>query len=184
MTLTTIPLPYGLRDIKIVGFTTAAATVLSTPTVDLPYARTLSFSEAEEFEELRGDDTVVTTRGKGPSVNWELEGGGISFEALKVLNGGTITETGVTPNQVKKYRKLTTDARPFFHAEGQSISDSGGDVHCVLHRCRASGEIKGEFGDGVFFMTGASGVGLGSLVTADLGALYDFVQNETATANT
>lgn len=182
MPLTTIPLPYGLRDVKLTPYTTDAATTLGTPSVDLPNSRTFSFSEAEEFAELRGDDKVITTRGQGASVEWDLEAGGISFEALKVMAGGLIAETGVTPNQKKTYTKKVTDARPFFKVEGQAISDSGGDLHCVLDRCRLTGNIEGEFSDGEFFLTSASGVALPSLITARVDTLYEFVQNETATA--
>lgn len=181
MALTTIPLPYGLRDVKLTPYTDATGVTLGTA-VDLPNGRTLSFSEAEEFTELRGDDKVVTTRGQGASVEWDLEGGGLSFEALKVLTGGTITETGTTPNQKKTFTKKTTDARPFFKIEGQMISDSGGDVHCVLDLCRTTGNIEGEFADGEFFITGASGVALPSRQATRLDTLYEFVQNETATA--
>jgi hypothetical protein len=184
MPLTVIPIPYGIRDIKVTGYTTAAADVLATPSVDLPYARTLSWTETEDFEELRGDDTIITTKGKGPEVEWELEGGGISFEALKVMDGGTITTTGVAPNQKKVYSKLSTDSKPFFKIEGQVISDSGGDVHLVMDKCRASGDFEGEFTDGEFFLTALSGVALGSSIATRLGILYEFVQNETATANT
>lgn len=181
MPLTTIPLPYGVRDIKVTPYTTDAATTLGTG-VDLPYGRTLSFSEAEDFEELRGDDKVITTRGRGASVDWELESGGISYEAVKVMYGGTITESGVTPNQIKRFRKKDVDTRPFFQVEGQAISDSGGDVHVVLHRCRATGEFEGELADGQFWLTSASGVALPSNVVANVGTIYDFIQNETATA--
>jgi hypothetical protein len=174
-------LPYGLRDVKITPYTTPAATVLGTA-VDLPNARTFSFSEAEEFTELRGDDKVVTTRGSGASVEWDLEAGGLSFEALKVIAGGTIVESGVTPNIVKTFTKKVTDARPFFQVEGQVISDSGGDVHCVLPRCRATGNIEGEFSDQNFFLTSGSGAALPSLVTGEEDILYEFVQNESATA--
>lgn len=184
MPLNTIPLPYGVRDVKVVGFTTAAATALGTPKVDFPYARTLSFSEAEDFEELRGDDTIITTRGKGGSVEWDLEGGGYSFEAVAIMYGGLVTETGTTPAIKKSYRKLATDSRPFFYAEGQSISDSGGDFHAVLHKCRATGNLEGEMADGTFWLTNASGVALPSTVATTLGALYDLVQNETAAAIT
>ena len=50
------PLPYGIRDIKVTPYTDAAATTLAATSIDLPNARTLSFSETEEFTELRGDD--------------------------------------------------------------------------------------------------------------------------------
>lgn len=181
MALTTVPLPYGIRDIKVTPYSDTAATTLGT-SVDLPNGRTLTFSEAEDFEELRGDDKVVTTRGKGAQVDWELEGGGISYEAVKVMYGGTIAETGTTPNQKKTFTKLVTDARPYFKIEGQAISDSGGDVHVILYKCRSTGELSGEFADGSFFLTGASGVAIASTLTGKTDVLYEFVQNETATA--
>lgn len=181
MALTTIPLPYGLRDVKLTPYTDAGATTLGT-SVDLPNGRTLSFSEAEEFEELRGDDKVITTRGKGAKVEWELEAGGISIEAYKVMAGGTIAETGTTPNQVKTFTKKVTDVRPFFKIEGQVISDSGGDVHCVIYKCRATGNLEGEFSDGQFFLTAGSGEGLPATLTGETDTLYKFIQNETVTA--
>ena len=177
MPLTTIPLPYGLRDVKI--RTMAAGTETPGTAVDLPNARTFSFAEAEEFDELRGDDGLRAVHGRGPVVNWSLEGGGVSFEAVKAMFGGTITETGVTPNQKKTFAKLGADQRPYFEVEGQSISDSGGDFHAVVHKARCTGDLSGEFGDGVFFLTGASGQALPK--TAD-DKLYTFVQNETTTA--
>lgn len=182
MPLTTIPLPYGLRDVKVTSYTDAAATTLGSTSTDLPYARTFSFSEAEDFEELRGDDKLVTTRGKGAGVDWDLEAGGLSLDALKIMAGGTITETGTTPAQKRVYTKKVTDTRPFFKVEGQAISDSGGDVHCVLDRCRVTGNVEGEFGDGAFWLTAAHGVALPSLISARVDTLYEFTQNETAVA--
>ncbi len=180
MALTTVPLPFGLRDVKLTPYTTDAATTLGT-SVDLPNSRTFSFAETEEFEELRGDDKVVATHGSGPSVEWELEGGGVSFEAVKVMYGGTVSETGVTPNQIKKYVKLVTDSRPYFKVEGQSISDSGGDFHIVLYKCKATDNLTGELGDGQFFLTGASGVAMASTLTSHVDKVWEFVQNETVT---
>lgn len=183
MPLTTHPLPFGLRDVKLTPFTTEAATAYGTG-VDLPVARTFSFSESEDFEELEGDDTKVASHGSGPSLEWELESGGLPFEAFRVMAGGTISETGVTPSQQKVYSKLATDSRPYFKAEGQAISDSGGDVHGIVYKAKADGNLEGEFANGSFFLTSASGKGYGSTVTADVGKLYDFVQNETAIAIT
>jgi hypothetical protein len=177
MALTTIPLPYGLRDVKIKPM--AAGSETPGTAVDLPNSRTLSFAESEDFEDLRGDDGLVATHGRGPTVNWSLEGGGVSLEAVKALFGGTITETGSTPNQVKKHTKLGTDVRPYCQIEGQAISDSGGDFHVVIYKGRCTGELNGEMTDGSFWLTGASGQ---ALPRASDGKLYDLVQNETATA--
>lgn len=181
MALTTVPTPYGLRDVRLTPYTDAGATTLGTP-VDLPNSRTLSFTETEDFESLRGDDKDVTTRGKGATVEWELEGGGISFEAVAVMYGNTIATTGTTPNQIKTMTKLVTTARPWFKIEGQSISDSGGDFHCIIWKCRATGELSGEQGDGQFLLTGAKGVGLPATISGSTDVLYQFVHNETAVA--
>lgn len=164
-------LPYGLRDVKV-----WPAGGAIDDGIDLPNAQTFSFEESEEFTELRGDDKVVATRGQGPGVAWELGSGGIDLEAYAIINGGEVVVTGVTPNVKRTYTKKVTDARPEFKVEGQAISESGGDFHAVLPRCKASEGIKGELTDGEFWVTEASGIALGD----DDDTLYEFVENETA----
>lgn len=172
-------LPYGLRDIKLTRYTDASGSVLDSTSIDLPNAQTLSFSETEEFQELRGDDRVVAIRGQGAQVEWELEAGGMDFRAWEILTGGTVILTGIAPNRKWTLRKRATDARPYFRMEGRVISESGGDIHGIIYRCRANDTVEGEFADGEFFVTSASGQGLPMLDEAfDL--LYDIVQNETA----
>lgn len=175
MALANPTLPYGLRDVKLKPID---ASGVVGGAVDLPVARTFSFTEAEDFEELRGDDRVVAIRGKGPKVEWELESGGISLPAFEVMAGGTTTSGGVTPNETLTLKKLVTDARPYFQVEGQAISDSGGDFHVKLFKCRASDSLEGELSDGTFWLTSASGEAIGN--AAD--ELYEFTANETATA--
>lgn len=172
-------LPFGMRDTKVTPY--ATPTTLDTM-VDQPNARTLSFSESEDYEELRGDDKIVAIRGLGASVEWEMEAGGISIPAYKGMNGGETATTGVSPDQVTTYTKKVTDQRPYFHGEGQAMSDSGGDFHVVLKRCRASSGLEGELSDGSFWLTGSSGMGLPSLRSGEEDVLYEFVLNETATA--
>jgi len=172
-------LPYGLRDIKLTPYADAGGITLGSTVIDFPNSRTLSFSETEEFEELRGDDRVVTTRGRGAVVEWELEAGGLSLDAWKAMSGGTITDSGTTPNKKRVYRKLGRQNRPWFLVEGQIISDSGGDVHGILYRCRATDSLEGEFSDGEFFLTSGSGQAL-PLLDDTMDVLYDIVQNETA----
>lgn len=181
MPLNTIPLPYGLRDVRLTPYTTAAADTLGTG-VDLPYARTFSFTDAEDYDDLRGDDKVIATHGKGSTIEWDLEAGGISLEAYKVLAGGSVGTTGTTPNQIKTYSKLVTDARGWFKAEGQAISDSGGDTHCVVYKCKTTGNIEGSFGDGEFYLTKAKGKAIASTLSGKIDYLYEFIQNETTTA--
>jgi hypothetical protein len=175
-------LPFGLRDVKLVPYTDLTCVELDDTMIDLPYARTLSFSEAEDFQDLRGDDELVTSHGSGAWVEWEIESGGISLEAWAVLSGGLVTVEGVTPNQVKTYRKTVTGQKGNFAMVGQSISDSGGDVHCIIYRAKVTDSLEGEFGDQEFFLTSCKGKGYGSRRPGEVGVLYDFVQNETIAA--
>lgn len=179
MTISSDALPYGLRDVKIAPLTAAGAKGTA---VDLPNSRTFSFEESEDFEELRGDDAVRATRGKGASVEWELEAGGISLEAYVVLNGGALVVSGVTPSVKKTYTKKGTDQRPEFFVEGQALSESGGDFHAVLYRCKATDGVSGELSDGTFLLTSGSGTALPSRDPAKTDVLYDLVHNETITA--
>jgi hypothetical protein len=172
-------LPYGMRDIKLTRYTDATATVLDSTPVDLPVARTLSFSESEDFSALRGDDEVVANHGAGPIVEWELESGGISFDAWSVLSGGDVIESGLSPNRTRKIKKNTGQSRPEFKIEGQVMSDSGGDVHAVVWRCKTTDKLEGQFNDSEFMLTNASGQGLGSRITGSDGDLWEFTQNET-----
>lgn len=182
-------LPYGMRDCKFTPYTDALGSVLGSASIDLPNIQTLSFSETEEFQELRGDDKVVTTRGKGAQVEWELEAGGYSMKVWAILTGGSVDETGAAgtggnPGTRKvTLRKRSTQARPFFRIEGQAISDSGGDIHVTIFRARCNSSIDGKFGDGEFFITSAKGLGLPMPDDTGKGDfLYEFVQNEVETA--
>lgn len=180
MALSDSALPYGLRDVKIKPYSSALLTSLSAP-IDFPFGRTFSFAEAEDFEELRGDDKLIAVRGMGAGVEWELEGGGMSFEAMAAMYGGVVTETGTTPNIERNWIKKATDERPYFAIEGQAISDSGGDVHCVLDRCRATEDLEGELADGSFWLSTAGGRALPSLQAGREDVLYEFIHNETVT---
>lgn len=176
MALATKALPYGLRDVKLTPLGVDGATP-GNP-VDLPASQTLSFAETEDFEELRGDDTVQASHGSGPIVEWELESGGISLEAYQVMAGGSIVTTGVSPNVTKRYRKSITDVRPYFKVEGRAINDNGGDFHGIIYRAKADDSLEGELADATFWISSASGKGYGSLEAGTLDAVYDFVHNE------
>lgn len=176
-------LPYGVRDCKLTEYIDAAGNVLGSTSVDLPYMQTLSFSESEEFQELRGDDKLITTRGQGAQVDWDLEAGGMSTPVWAILTGGDVVESGLTPNRVIELRKKATQSRPFFRIDGKIISDSGGDILVRIYRCRCNDTIDADFSDGEFMTTAVSGVGLPLLDdTNDL--LYSIFRRETSAALT
>lgn len=178
-------LPFGLRRLVLTPYTDQTCTALGVA-VRLPVARTLSFSETGESEELRGDDEVVASHESAPTVEWDLESGGIDFPAYCVLSGAKLKDLAGG----QRLRKKVTHTRGYFMIEGQSINDSGGDLHCVIYRAKCNDTIEGEFADQSFFLTSASGIGYGCLMgdpnSLDedglFGTVYDFVQNDQVTS--
>lgn len=173
-----IALPFGMRDVKIYPFLDVQGTILADEGYDLPNAQTFSFSDTEEFVDLRGDDELVATHGNGAQVNWSLEAGGISLSVWAIFTGGQIIESGTTPNRTVTLRKCSDDSRPYFQVAGQIMSDSGGDVKAKVYRAKCNGDISGQFADGQFFVTSADGIGLPIPGTK---LLYDLIHSESKT---
>jgi hypothetical protein len=132
---------------------------------------------------LRGDDKLITTRGRGSMVNWDLESGGLPIAAWAVFTGGSVIERGLEPDREIELQKKATQSRPWFRIDGKIISDSGGDVLVRIYRCRANGDITANFTDGEFQTSAVTGVGYPLLDdTNDL--LYSIFRRETSKALT
>ena len=176
MPLASYAIPFGLRQVRLVPLNDAGVEVPGSA-VTLPASRTFSFAEQEDYETLQGDDRTVASRGSGPTVAWELEGGGISLDVWKVLGGGAVVTTGSTPNAIKSFTKLTSDSRPYFNVYGRAISDNGGDFEAVVYKCKADGDLEASMENGSFLLTNASGTGFGNDSDSKL---YVFRHKETA----
>ena len=170
--------PFGLRDGKIYPFLDQNGTALAELGFDLPAIQTFSFADNESYVDLRGDDILQATHGSGAQVNWTLEAGGISLQVWAILTGGQIIEAGVAPNRTITLRKCSDDIRPYFQVRGLAVNDNAGDTVAVVYRAKCNGDISGQFGDGVFFVTSADGIGLPLPGTK---LLYDFIQHESRT---
>jgi hypothetical protein len=178
MALAGTRLPYGLRDIKVATLDNAG---VKGTVVDLPNAQTLEFTESTSSQVLRGDDAIAAQRVTIDTVEWTLDSGGISFAAYSVIAGGTVSSSGVTPNAISKWRRMGTDSYPDFYLEGQAMSESGGDNHIVFHRAKAT-QISGTMQDQEFWVSHAEGNAIATLTAANVGAVWDMISNETATA--
>lgn len=173
-------LAFGLRDIKFTPYADAGGNILGTVSYDLPNAQTLSFSETEDYTDLRGDDRLVATHGAGAQVDWSLEAGGVSLTIWAILSGGQRIVSGLTPNRIERMIKRSGDTRPYFRIDGQSLSDSGGDLHCRIYRAKCNGDLSGDLGDGNFQITNAAGVGL-PLNDERNDLLYEWIRHESKT---
>ena len=160
---------FGLRDIKLTPLPSGTQ-------VDLPAAMTLSFKEALISGEMHGDDVVQAVVAITDKVEWELEAGGLSLEAIKVMTGRTIALTGTSPNQKNVVLARAGDTMPYFKIYGKSVGDGADDVHVLIYKAKLTDGLEGEWKDGEFYVQKCSGIAVD-----DGTKLYEIVQNETAT---
>ena len=187
MSQTDLPhsLPYGLRKVTITPYVDEIGTTLATTSYAFPIAQTLSFSETEEFDELRGDDRLAAIHGRGAEVDGSIEGGGLSIAVWSAITGGSVVEEGISPNRKRTLRKRGSDARPYFRVDGQMVSDSGGDVIARIYRCKCNGRIQAEFRYGQFQVTSTDFKGTPLPSEDDTNDwLYEIVQSESKTTLT
>ncbi len=169
--------PFGLREVDITPYSSAG--VLGTR-VDLPASMTLSFRPTKEEKELRGNDVVQEVVTYNKQVEWTLEAGGISLDALAVLTGGTVATAGVTPNATKTITAKGTDSESYFRIRGRAVNSSGASgTQVEILYCKVTSGPEGEFKDGEFYVTRCSGRGIPHPTSSET---WKLVEQETAAA--
>jgi hypothetical protein len=160
--------PFGLRDVKVTN-------IGGTSQVDLPAGRQLSVTERVVNSEMTGDDRIQAVVSFVEGLEWSLEAGGISLEALAIVTGRTATESGSTPNRTLTMSTAAGDNFPYFKIYGKSVSDEGDDIHVKIWKAKCTA-LEGTYQEGEFYLTSCSGIA----VDDDSNGIYDVVQNETA----
>jgi hypothetical protein len=166
---------YGLTDLKVAPLTGEAPGTL----VDVPGIRSCDVTLATDVDTLRGDGKVISVVDKGNSVEWSMESGGISLDALTVMLGKAPTITGTTPSQIGRTDFKSGDSRPYFYLQGQSKDDAGGDIQVIIWKAKATGNVSLSFADENFLTPGLEGTAVGR--TAD-DLLLTLLYHETAAA--
>lgn len=145
--------PFGLHRIWITGYVDTDGTILDTTSYRLPIDRTMAFTENEDSETLDGDDkAAVAIQGKGSTVSGSLEAGGMDLMCLSIISGAQLIESGIEPNVKRTLRKRGSAPRGYWRAEGQAISNGGGDNILRVFRCKANGKISFDMKYGTFMV--------------------------------
>lgn len=145
--------PYGLHRVWITPYTDTDGSVLGETSYRLPLGRTLAFTENEDNDTLDGDDKAsVAVQGKGATVAGSLEAGGLDLTTFAIITGGQLIESGVEPNLKRSVLKRGSDSRPYWRAQGQVISNGGGDNVITIFRCKANGKIQADSKYGAFMV--------------------------------
>jgi len=128
---------------------------------------------------LKGDEKILDYYINLDFIQWEFHSAKISLDVLAILEGGSITPSGTTPNQVNTYSVSTSSAPKYFKIEGKTNYSAGevGDFHFILYKCKAN-SVQVEFSTQDYAIVSASGI---AIPTAN-GKIKNYIINETATA--
>lgn len=136
---------FGTEDAKITPLTAdpSGGTATYGTAVDVPAIKSVEMSGAVNTVELRGDNTLLDSNTTLTGISATVNAGKLSLDVLKNAIGGTVTDSGTTPNQKSTYDLAATDSLGYFKVEARTPATGsdfiGGDVHFVLHKCIANG---------------------------------------------
>lgn len=164
--------PFALVEVVLVPYIGAN---LGTP-VQLPSSRTLKFKVRTKSGEFTGDARLQAVATIEEGVEWELEAGGISLEAMAAFTGRDLVSEGTTPNGKLTFNAEGAKFYPYVKIFGKSLGDGPDDIHVVIHKAKITEGFEGTFGYGEFLATAIKGIG----VDDGTNGIYDFIQNETA----
>lgn len=169
-----MPLPtnqylFGLRAIKLRR---------GSVQVDLK-AQTLRFGPEFSNAELRANDEVAYSMSRVSKATGSFSSGGYSAEAMALMTGKTITESGSTPNATGVWSISGGDTFPEFEVYGQAYGQNGSALMVHLPRVVITGGLEFAFEDENFFV---SSIDVDILRDTSTGKIFEITQQETAAA--
>lgn len=185
MTISHVSKLYAVEDAKIYELTADPAG--GSPTygaaIDIPGVKTVGIGGSVNNTTLRGDNSMLDSFSVLESVEVSMEWAKISLDAQALMLGGTVTDTGTTPNELATMARARTDRLKYFKLEAKTPADGvdpvGGDAHLVFYKCILSGFPESGLAEEDFQTQSVSLMAV-PLISDD--AWWDVVINETAAA--
>jgi hypothetical protein len=112
--------------------------VLYNPAVNIPAAKSIAVAGTVNNVQLRGDNQLLDSDSILQLIKVTCNHGKVSFDALAAQMGGTVTDSGTTPNQIAKYAHTTAAKFGYFKIEAQAVGADAlnGDAHYVFYKCK------------------------------------------------
>lgn len=116
MTLSNVTKVFAIKDAAVASMT---ADLTTAPTygslVDVPGIKKVGLSFDMKNVELRGDNKRLDSDTILIGCKVTFDHAKLSLDALPIFIGGAAaTASGTTPNQVTKYKRVSTDSMPYF----------------------------------------------------------------------
>lgn len=130
---------FDVYDFKVYPLLTdTGASATYGAAVDVPGISQVSVDPNVVSAELKGDARVLAKRGKIDKFNLSATYGIISLDALVVLMGGAVTDTGETASE---WSMAPGTKLPYFKAafKTEDVETGIGDLHVTLEKCLLTG---------------------------------------------
>ena len=181
MTLSKQTIVLGIDDAKIFELTADTAGSLTYGSaVDVPGIQNVQLSPAFTEKGLKGDEKIMDYYIKLDLIHWAFHSAKVSLDVLAILEGGSISSTGTTPNEVHTYSVSDSSTPKYFKLEAKANYSAGevGDFHLKLYKCKAN-SVDVQYSTQDYAIVSASGI---AIPTINNSKIKDYVINETATA--
>lgn len=165
-------MPFGLRQVRV-------SNMAGTLEEDFDAAQEFTFEPEWTTAKQRGNDRTVGSFAHVSGGKGEFMDGKLSTTARAIVFGGTITQTGTSPNEQASMKWGGDGNMPYFKLQGKVMTESGGDLHIVIYKCMAVGGGNLEFKDGEFWSPGFE---FEAVYDDVAGCVWEEIAHETTTA--
>lgn len=168
----------GLDDVKIFELTADDASNLTYGSaVDVVSMQNIDLEPNYIQKPLIQDEEIEGIYQKLKAISWSFANAKVSLDVLNILEGGSVTTTGTTPNEKHTFTLTDSSEPKYFKLEGKInySTDDIGDFHLVLYKCKALAVQVGYRAQN-YAIVSASGI---SIPTVNNSKVRDYVFNET-----
>lgn len=143
MALSHVSKVFAVKDAKIAKVTadpSGGSTTLAT-SIDVPGIKSVTIGGTVDRKSLRGDNTLLDTSAVLTDVSLSFEYAKLSLDALAVMFGGTVADSGTTPNQTALLAINNTHSLNYFQfqAVAPGADTIGGDVLITIYKAIITG---------------------------------------------
>lgn len=179
MTLSKQTVILGIDDAKISELTNDDSSSLTYgSSIDVPGIQKIDLTPKFTEKGLKGDEKVLDYYVNLDFIAWEINSAKVSLDVLAIFEGGTVSTTGVSPNQLHTYTVSTASAPKYFKLEAKANYTAGevGDFHMKLFKCKAT-SVDVDYTMQDYAVVSARGI---AIPTTKDGKIKEYVINETA----
>lgn len=179
---------FDVHDCKVYALLTDAAGASPTygVAVDVPGIAEVSMDPNIVTAELKGDARVIAKKGRTDRINFSGTYSKLDIDVLQIIMGGSVSDSGVTPAEIARYRLSSPAPLPYFKIVFgiEDVDEGIGDLTVIIYKAQLTGgtllgSSTDSFGQPTF---DAEGIALNGELDADDGVMVDFLLHETLTA--